>query len=279
MGKKRIAVIGDEAKTPKKPSKKGRQVLPAGRQVVKSGKEHGRITDVGAEALAEAEAIKAKAEKLEKEVAAKTTKKVKKKAKPARKRGKRYQAAKKLVDRTRLYPLSEAIKLLKKTSITKFNSTVEAHLASRETGLKTEVTFPYQAGKAAKVAIANESVLKKIEKGKIDFTLLISTPEMMPKLAKYARFLGPKGLMPNPKAGTITKNPKVLAKKFAGKTQVRTEAKAPLIHAVIGKVDQPEKELVANFQALVNAVAPKNILKATLTSTMGPGIKIDLTKI
>jgi len=98
----------------------------------------------------------------------------------------------------------------------------------------------------------------------------------MPKLAKYAKILGPRGLMPNPKAGTITDNPEELAKKLAGKTSWKTEAKAPLIHLTIGKVSQPEHQLEENFKALVAAIGQKNIKKAVLAPTMGPGIKIKI---
>ncbi len=101
----------------------------------------------------------------------------------------------------------------------------------------------------------------------------------MPKLTKYAKILGPKGLMPNPKTGTITDNPKELAKQMANKTQFKTEAKAPLIHQVIGKVDFKPRELEANFKALTEAIGINKIKKAVITSTMGPGIKINLTSI
>ena len=93
---------------------------------------------------------------------------------------------------------------------------------------------------------------------------------------KYAKILGPRGLMPTPKAGTITNKPKELARQLAGKVRFKTEAKAPLIHMVIGKVKDKEKNLKENFQALIQAVGLKNIKKAVLTSTMGPGIKIKL---
>lgn len=257
MGKKRIAKV-DESQA-----------------LVKSGKQHGRITDVSQKALVEAETIEKKAEKLEKEIKAKSEKEKKQpKAKPAKKRGKRYQEAKLLIDRTKAYPLSEAIKLLKKTSISRFNGTVEVHLVTQEVGLKGEAKFPHSTGKTSKVAIADDNLLKQIEKGKIDFNILLATPQMMPKLAKYAKILGPKGLMPNPKAGTITENPETLAKKMVGKVQFRTEVKSPLIHLVIGKVDDIPKNLEENFQALVQAVGPKNIQKAVICPTMGPGIKV-----
>lgn len=267
MGKKRIALVDEQAKK-SAPKKAAGQTK---RKLVKSGKQHGRITDVGQESLTEAVKIEEKAKKLEKEV--------KTKAKPTKKRGQRYQKAKLLVDRTKAYPLSEAINLLKKTSIAHFNSTVDVHLNTQAIGLKGEVKFPYNTGKTAKIAIADDELLTKIEKGKIDFNVLLTTPQMMPKLAKYAKILGPKGLMPNPKTGTITDKPQELAKKMAGKTQFKTEVKSPLIHQVIGKIEDKPEHLEENFRVLIKAVGPKNIRKAVITSTMGPGIKVDLASI
>lgn len=273
MGKKRIAIIGKEKAKPGLPSE-------TGRRLVKPGKQHGRITDVSQEALAEAANIEEKAKKLEQEIKAKAkgVEKRPKKARPAKKRGKRYQTVKILVDRTKTYSLSEGIKLLKKTSISRFNGSVETHLVTRQAGLKGEVKFPHSTGKTSKIAIADEDLIKKIGKGKIDFNILLATPQMMTKLAKYAKILGPKGLMPSPKSGTITDNPQDLAEKMAGKVQFRTEAKQPLIHQVIGKVDDSQKNLEENFQTLIQAVGPKNIQKAVITSTMGPGIKVSVEK-
>lgn len=273
MGKKRIKVIDDSEPKKKKPAEKGRKL-------VKTGKEHGRITDMGAEALAEAERLKEKEKKLEKETKAKAKKVVKKK-KPskAKVRGRKYQDVRKKVDRNKVYPLPEAIKLAQETSISKFNGSIEVHLVIKESSLKGEVQFPHSIGKQTKIATANEALLKKIAKGKIDFDVLLATPEMMPKLTKYAKILGPRGLMPNPKAGTITEKPEELAKKMASKTQFKTEAKAPLIHLVIGKVDSKAQNLEANFKALIEAVGVNKIKKAVIASTMGPGIKVDLSSI
>lgn len=265
MGKKRIKLIEEKKKE---------------RKVVKTGKEHGRITDMGAEALAEAERIKQKEKKLEKETESKT-KQVKKKKAPAKAkiRGKKYLEAKGKIDRNKVYPLPEAIKLAQETSISKFNGSIDIHLVVKEVGLKGEIQFPHPTGKQSKIEIANEETLKKIEKGKIDFNLLLATPSMMPKLTKYAKILGPRGLMPNPKAGTITDKPEEVAKKMAGKTQFKTEVKAPLIHMTIGRVDSKPSELEANFKVLVSAIGPTNIKKAVVASTMSPGIKVDLATV
>jgi len=246
-----------------------------GRIVVRTGKEHGRISDLGTQALKEAAIIEEKTKKLQQEIATKA-KKSKKTVKSKRIRGRRWQEARKKVDPQKAYSLTEAIKLLKSVSISRFTGSVDAHLVVKKTGLKGEIEFPYSTGKQQKIRIADDALLKDLEKGKIDFTLLIATPQMMPKLAKYAKVLGPRGLMPNPKTGTITNKPEELAKELTGKTTWKTEPKAPLIHIKIGKISQPVSQLEKNFKALVAAVGQKNIKKAVLAPTMGPGIKIKI---
>lgn len=203
---------------------------------------------------------------------------------PANKRhanraGKAIRAAKSKVDSQKKYSIEEAVKLLKSTNITKFKSTVTLHLnlVTKDTPTRVELTFPFVAGAAKKVAIVSDELLKDIEKGKLDFDILVTSPAFMPKLAKYAKVLGPKGLMPSPKAGTVTPDPEKKAQEFAaGKTMVKAEAKFPLMHVTIGKIDQPETELVANIKALLEAIKLKNVTKATLASTMSPGIKLQL---
>lgn len=273
MGQKRIKTI-DASKEEKKKAKKGREV-------VKTGKEHGRLTDMGAQALAEAEKIKEKEKQLEKAATkkAKKQKKTKPEPQPAKKRGKRYLKAKAQVDRTKFYTLSEAIKLLKEISISRFKGAVEVHLNLKEKNLRGTVKFPHPTGKSQKIKVVDEKLISQLEKGKIDFDILLTTPAMMPKLVKFAKLLGPKGLMPNPKTGTITENPEKMAKELQGQVQYRTETKAPLVHLVIGKIDAKEADLVANFKALIQTIGPSNIEKTVLTSTMSPGIKIDLASV
>jgi large subunit ribosomal protein L1 len=194
--------------------------------------------------------------------------------------GKAITTAKSQVDRTKNYSIEEAVALVKKTNITSFNATVTLHLnlTAKDAPTRVELTFPYAAGAAKKVAIVSDELLAKLDKGVIDFDILVTSPAFMPKLAKYAKLLGPKGLMPNPKAGTVTPNPEAKAKEFeGGKTQVKAEPKYPLMHATVGKTSQPETELVANIKAMIEAVRPKFIVKATLAATMSPGIKIALS--
>jgi len=265
MGKKRITVIGEEKHE---------------RKIVKTGKEHGRIADIGTEALEEAAVIEEKTKKIEKETLKKTKKEGKKTTKkPKKTRSKNYLEAKNKVENNKFYRLEEAIKLLKNISISKFKGNVDIHLNVKEVGLKGEIQFPHDTGQKQKVRIADEELLKELEKGKIDFTLLIATSKTMPKLVKFAKLLGPKGLMPNPKNGTVTENPEEFIKNLSGKTQFKTEAKFPLIHLTIGKVDSSEKDLQDNFQALIKTVGKRNIQKVVLSPTIGPGIKIDLSLI
>ena len=270
MGKKRVAVIKDD-----KTGSPGETT----RRVVKSGKEHGRIADVGAEALKEAAVIETKTKKIEKEATKEAQKEGKKTPKEAKKRSKNYLEAKKKVEVNKLYSPSEAIKLLKSISLSKFKGNVDVHLNVKEVGLKGEIQFPHPTGQKQNIRIADEKLLEELEKGKIDFTLLVATAKMMPGLVKFAKLLGPKGLMPNPKNGTVTENPEDFIKNASGKTQFKTELKFPLIHLTIGKIDSSEKDLEDNFQALVKAVGKRNIQKAVLSPTMGPGIKVDLSSI
>jgi large subunit ribosomal protein L1 len=200
----------------------------------------------------------------------------KKKLKP-HVRSRKYQSARSQVDRTKTYPLTKAIELVQKTSYSKFAGSVVADLVIRDEKLSTEVVFPYPTGKAVRVAIVDDKVLAQIDQGKLDFDVLITHPSFMPKLAKYARTLGPKGLMPNPKNGTVTPEPEKRAKELAGgKTTIKSEKKSPLLHVLVGKTDQPVKELVANTDALLKAIGANKVAKLTLAATMSPGIKVDL---
>lgn len=268
MGKKRIKTI-DLTQEKKE------------RKIVKTGKQHGRISDMGAVALAEAEEIKKKRKKEEKELKKATKAKVQKKHKKKIKvRSKRYKALKARVDKNKLYPLKEAVELLVSLANSKIDETVEVHISTKVDRLIGSVNLPHGTGKTQKVAIADKKLIDRVSKGKIDFDILIATPQMMPKIAKVAKILGPKGLMPNPKAGTITNKPEELKKKLeAGEIRFKTEPKAPLLHLVIGKISFGPKKLLENLKALIKVIGLKNIKKAVLTSTHSPGIKLDLTNI
>ncbi len=194
-------------------------------------------------------------------------------------KGKKYQEAAKLVGKNKFYSSKEAVKLAKKTSKTTFDGNLEAHLGTTTTGDLGELNLPHFKGAKKKiVAIANDALVKKIKKGEIDFDILISTPQMMSQLVPFARVLGPKGLMPNPKNGTLTDKPQETLKKLeSGGIRIKTEKKAPVVHLVIGKISQKQLELEKNLEALIKTLKPENIKKLTINATMGPGIKIDLS--
>lgn len=228
---------------------------------------------------------KKKEEKVEEKTEeVKEEKKVEKKEKKAVKveskvRGKKYQKVVKMADKNKIYSLADAVKLVKEMKTAKFDETVELHLNVTETGLKGEVTLPHSTGKTVKVAVVDDKLLEKLEQGKIDFDILVTHPSFMPKLAKFAKVLGPKGLMPNPKAGTISPKPEELVKKFSGGTmRWKTEPKFPLVHQMIGKSSMEDKNLVENAKAFMDAVGSKNIMKAFIKSTMSPSLKLDLGK-
>jgi len=198
--------------------------------------------------------------------------------KKARKRirGKKYKSAREKVDKSKTYSIKESVKLVKETSYSKFNGAVELHLVVRKAGLSETVKLPFSTGKKKKVEIANSDTIKKLKSGKVNFDVLLATADIMPKLVPFAKLLGPKGLMPNPKNGTLIKT-KDDAKKFSGNSiTIKTEKKQPVIHTVVGKVDQKIAELEENTKAIIEAINKKQITKAYLTSTMGPSVKISL---
>ncbi|MEK7473090.1 MAG: hypothetical protein AAB625_03580 [Patescibacteria group bacterium] len=190
-------------------------------------------------------------------------------------RGKRYIESKTKIRGANLYSLEDAIKLLKDISSVKFDSTFEMHLITKKVGTTAQVTLPFSSGKRKKIEVADEKTLEKLKAGKIDFDLLLATAEMMPKLVVFAKLLGPKGLMPNPKNGTIVKSSRD-ADKFKGNLiSLKTEKEQPLIHTSFGKVSQKTEELVKNAESILNALGgSKTITKAFIKSTMSPSVKI-----
>jgi large subunit ribosomal protein L1 len=265
MGKTRTAVIGETPKPTKKQKRAKKKSLKEEKGVRIPGLKGGeRVVAVSAEPAP----IKKDEERLEKK---------EEKVKPPKVRGKKYKEAKAKIDKNKLYPLSEAVKLVKETSYSSFNGSVELHLVVKKQGLSAKVALPYSTGKEKKVEVANEKTIEKLKKGKIDFDVLLATPDMMPKLIPFAKILGPKGLMPNPKAGTIIKDLSEVTKlKSAKSLNLKTEKKAPLTHTLVGKVDQKDKELVENIKTIIEAIGKHQILKAYLAATMGPSVKISL---
>jgi len=226
-----------------------------------------------------------------------------------KKHGKKYNEARKLVEKDS-YTLDEAIELLKKTSVTKFDSSCEAHFnlgldpTQAEQNIRTSVSLPHGTGKdfkivafvdeggvkAAKAAGAFEAgtddLVKKIEKGWTDFDIAVATPDQMKSLGKIAKILGQKRLMPNPKAGTVTLDfEKAIGELKKGRVEVRIDKQANL-HNIFGKISFDDAKLKENLKALVKAVldvkpsSSKGVYmrSLTVTTSMGPGIALDVNK-
>lgn len=194
-------------------------------------------------------------------------------------RSPRYTAARANVDRTQSYPLDKAVELMKKTHYAKFIGTVTAHLniTNKREVKPVEVALPFSTGISLRVAIADDTILEQLANGEITFDVLVAKPDMMSKLTKFARLLGPKGLMPNPKNGTVTTDPE--SKKvalMAGSVVMKTEKGAPLMHIRLGRTDQDNAQLVANLEAILKALGPGTVTRCTIASSMSPGVRVAL---
>lgn len=196
-------------------------------------------------------------------------------------RSKKYKSLAKQVKRDTQYTVADAIKILAKLTKQTKLKTVELHLNTKETGLKGELKLPHSTGKEIKVAIFSDKVATEINAGKIDFDILLATPADMPKLAKFARVLGPKGVMPNPRSGTITDNPEKRAKELSsgGTLPYKTEAKFPIIHLNLGPITQNEADLADNINETIKSIGISKIKSAFLTSTHTPSVKLSLGTI
>ena len=228
------------------------------------------------------------------------------------KRGKKYLEAAKSIDRATLYDPAEAIGLAKKAAVAKFDETIEAHFKMGLDGrhadqqIRGAVVLPHGTGKAVKVLVfakgtkldeaqaagadfvGGEELIPKIQnEGWLDFDVVVATPDMMGVVGRLGRVLGPKGLMPNPKAGTVTMDvTKAVNDIKAGKIEYRLD-KANIIHVPIGKASFSEEQLADNFQTLIDAVnkAKPATLKGqymksvSVAPTMGPGVKINPLKL
>jgi large subunit ribosomal protein L1 len=227
----------------------------------------------------------------------------------AQKHGKKYREAAKLVDPNQAYQPDEAISLVKKTSYTKFDATVEAHLRlgvdprHADQMVRGTVVLPAGTGKTVRVVVfaqgdkareaqaagaervGADDLAKDIEGGWFDFDVAVATPDMMGVVGRLGRVLGPRGLMPNARAGTVTFDlTRTLRDIKSGRVEFRTERTLGLIHVPLGKVSFSDEQLMENLRALVSAIvgAKPSGAKGTyvramhITSTMGPGVELDL---
>ena len=228
------------------------------------------------------------------------------------KRGKKYTDAAKNIDRAVQYDTEEAISLVKKSAVAKFDETIECHIRTGCDGrhadqqIRGAVVLPNGTGKTVKVLVfakgakadeaeaagadyvGGEELIPKIQNdGWFDFDVVVATPDMMGVVGRLGRVLGPKGLMPNPKAGTVTMDvTKAIEDIKAGKIEYRLD-KANIVHVPVGKASFTEEQLSENFNALMDAIMkakPAAVKGAylktiTLTSTMGPGVKVNVSKI
>ena len=228
------------------------------------------------------------------------------------KRGKKYVEAAKLYDKLAQYDKEEAVAIVKKLSTAKFDETIEAHIRTGCDGrhadqqIRGAVVLPHGTGKTARVLVfaknakaaeaeaagadyvgAEELIPKIQNEGWLDFDVVVATPDMMGVVGRLGRVLGPKGLMPNPKAGTVTMDvTKAIQEIKAGKIEYRLD-KTNIIHVPIGKASFTEEQLSDNFQTLIDAInkAKPSAVKGqflksvTLAPTMGPGVKLNPTKL
>ena len=228
------------------------------------------------------------------------------------KRGKKYSEAAKLIDRAAFYDVDQAVELVKKSAVAKFDETIEAHIRLGVDGrhadqqVRGAVVLPHGTGKTVKVLVfakgakvdealaagadhvGGDELIPKIQNdGWLDFDVVVATPDMMGVVGRLGRVLGPKGLMPNPKAGTVTMDvTKAINDIKAGKIEYRLD-KTNIIHVPIGKASFTEEQLADNFQTLIGAInkakpsaAKGQYLKSvTIASTMGPGVKLNTAKL
>lgn len=274
----------------------------AAKKVTKAGRNSRKAVEEAETEAARKEAAASKADDKPKPKAQKVN--------PLKRHGKNYRKVAELIDKTKQYDLAEAIELAKQTVTVKFVPSLELHLnlgvdpRQADQMVRANVVLPAGTGKSLRVAVlapaakhaeakqaganivGEDDLIDSIEKGTIDFDKLIATPDLMPKLAKLAKVLGPKGLMPNPKSGSVTADvAKAVAEAKAGKVEFRIDKQA-IVHQAFGKADFANDDLLNNVKALIDAVikAKPSAAKGTyvkamaMTTTMGPGIKINVTK-
>lgn len=289
------------------PAKKEPKVKPENQIKQQQLSENSQLQQPEQEQPNEPEQVLESPEQIEEKAPSPKPKKAKKQK---RHLGANYKKARELVE-NKLYSTTEALELLPKTSFTKFDPAVEIHFGVSEKNIRGTVNFPHtkdqkkkekrylvfadkqslQSSQAAglkknqtenkNVIWANEKTIEEIENGKLkavkDFDMVVAAPHFMPALAKVAKILGPRGMMPNPKNGTVTDNIQKFLDDSSSSVgnEFKTDPSAPVVHVKIGRLSQKPEELAENLKALTLSIGPSKIKKATLTTTMGPAIRID----
>jgi len=297
MGKVKVKIVGDEQqeqealaeqKQKREQREKSREAgSGSARKASVKGVNLGggeRINSVGAseeEILAQMEAeSKPSEDELKVEATESDEPMVHKEKKPRRKvvaraRSERHTQNTGMVAAKTAYPIANGLEILRKFKKSKFDETVELHINVKEKGTSGQVSLPHGTGKQLRIKIADDAAIEQIEKGKIDFDVLVATPDIMPKLARVARVLGPRGLMPNPKNGTISPKPEEVVEKLSkGQVSYKTEAAAPIIHMSVGKLSFDDQKLAENISAVLGNIGASKINNITLKSTMSPAILI-----
>lgn len=232
----------------------------------------------------EKDSKKAKEEKKteKKQEKKKNIKKIEKKKRP-RKRSKKYQEAVEGFDKSKTYDLKKAIELAKKFSYTKFDGSIDlsVRLLKKKSSqpIRTIIELPSGRAKKPNVIVLDEKSIEEIRKTKkTNFDVALVTPDLMPKVARIAKILGPKGKMPNPKSGTITNDIEKTKKELEkGKVEIKENDQA-IIHQIVGKVSWDDEKIIKNIEAILKILPQNRLMSVVVSATMSPGIKIDINK-
>lgn len=198
--------------------------------------------------------------------------------KATHRRSARYQRLRKEVSKDTLFSIADAVTKITTLSRGSKLKTVELTVNVKEAGLRGEIKLPHSTGKEIKIAIFNDEVANKISNGQIDFDMLLATPADMPKLARFAKVLGPRGIMPNPRNGTVTPDPEKRAAELAagGTLPYKTEGKFPIIHLALGPITQNQQDLIDNLTETLRSIGVSKIRSAFLSCTQTPSVKLSV---
>lgn len=278
MGKTKTAIIDDslpqvEAEKPRKKVNPNPELEVKEIKVIKESEE-------------------SKESKETKEKKTKTSKATVKKGK-TKYRSKKYREAAEKIEKSKNYALAEAIEKAKESSYSKFDGSLELHLNTSVKNVRGLVSLPFASGKKLKIlafgkgaqesgadVTGDDAKLSDIIKGKTEFDVVVTTAEWMPKLARAAKVLGPRGLMPSPKNGTITEDlKKAVSEIQSGKVEYKTQKDSQVIHLSVGKVSQDSDQILQNTKILFNAIGKTKVKKLVISPSMGLGVKVDLASI